>query len=268
MSLSKECDKVSSSTSGDPAVSRGPIYPAELPADASDLVRFQWRYYQLLTGRVQSLFANQADLEKKQALNMIELKKALAAQMEAECNWRSSSLSVFPVLSDEDITSVLGLDLSAIGDLVLGLQPPATTQSATATAATTTTATAVRSTTTNPALPSTAATATTATAVRKPKLTVLSLRLANGSGSPATTKNKPTKPGKRFSARPVCRNPPSELLLLLLPKMTSQLQPQPNLTTAIPRTTGPQVPKKDSQLFRGQHRSPFYFYFMLLPNSL
>ena len=100
---------------------------------------------------------------------MIELKKALAAQIEAECSWRSSSLGDFPVLSNADITSVLGLDLSALGDLVLGLQPPATTQSATATA--------VRSTTTNPALPSTAATATTATAVRKPKLTVLSLWL-------------------------------------------------------------------------------------------
>jgi hypothetical protein len=208
MSLSKECDKVTSTTSGDPAVSRGPIYPAELPADASDLVRFQWKYFQLLTGRVQSLFANQADLEKNQALNMRELKKALAAQMEAECNWRSSSLSVFPVLSDEDITSVLGQDLSAIRDLALGLQPPATDQGAAATAAPTTTATAatdVRSTTTNQALPSTAVTA--AIAVRKPKLTVLSLRPANGSGSTATTKNKPAKPGKRFSTRPVCRKP-------------------------------------------------------------
>ena len=38
-------------------------------------------------------------------------------------------------------------------------------------------------------------------------------------------------------------SPPRELPLLLLPEMTSRLQPQPNLTTAIPRTTGPQVPK-------------------------
>ena len=175
---------MSSSTSGD-------------PADASDLARFQWRYLQLATDRVQSLFAKQAALEKKQALNMIERKKALAAQIEAECSWRSSSLGDFPVLSDADITSVLGLDLSALRDLVLGLQPPATTQSATTTA--------VHSTTTNPALPSTAA-----TAVRKPKLpklTILSPRLANGSGSTATTRNKPTKPGKGFSARPICRKP-------------------------------------------------------------
>ena len=198
MSLSKECDQVSSSTSGYPVVPRGPLYPAVLPADDSDLVRFQRTYFQLITGRVQSLFAKQADLEKQQALNMIELKKALAAQMEAECTWRSSSLRVFPVLSDADITSVLGLDISALGDLTLGLQPPATTQSA----ATTSTTTAVRSTTTNPALPSTAA-----TAVRKPKLTILPLPLANGSGSTAATKNSPTKPGKRFSARPVCRKP-------------------------------------------------------------
>ena len=202
MSLSKECDQVSSSTSGYPVVPRGPLYPAVLPADDSDLVRFHLEYFQRVTGRVQSLFAKQADLEKQQALNMIELKKALAAQIEAECTWRSSSLRVFPVLSDADITSVLGLNLSDLGDLTLGLQPPATTQSATATAATTSTTTAVRSTTTNPALPSTAA-----TAVRKPKLTILPLRLANGSGSTAATKNSPTKPGKRFSARPVCRKP-------------------------------------------------------------
>ena len=158
MSLSKECDQVSSSTSGYPVVPRGPLYPAVLPADDSDLVRFHLEYLQRVTGRVQSLFAKQADLEKQQALNMIELKRALAAQMEAECTWRSSSLRVFPVLSDADITSVLGLNLSDLGDLTLGLQPPATTQSATATAATTSTTTAVRSTTTNPALPSTAAT--------------------------------------------------------------------------------------------------------------
>ena len=202
MSLSKECDQVSSSTSGYPVVPRGPLYPAVLPADDSDLVRFHLEYFQRVTGRVQSLFAKQADLEKQQALNMIELKRALAAQMEAECTWRSSSLRVFPVLSDADITSVLGLNLSDLGDLTLGLQPPATTQSATTTAATTTTTAAVRSTTTNPALPSTAA-----TAVRKPKLTILPLRFANGSGSTAATKNRPTKPGKRFSARPVCRKP-------------------------------------------------------------
>ena len=203
MSLSKECDQVSSSTSGYPVVPRGPLYPAVLPADDSDLARFHLEYFQRVTGRVQNLFAKQADLEKQQALNMTELKRALAAQMEAECTWRSSSLRVFPVLSDADITSVLGLDLSALGDLALSLQPPATTQSATAIAATTTTTTtAVRSTTTNPALPSTGA-----TAVCKPKLTILPLRFTNGSGSTAAAKNRPTKPVKRFSARPVCRKP-------------------------------------------------------------
>ena len=201
MSLSKECDQVSSSTSGYPVVPRGPLYPAVLPADDSDLVRFHLAYFQLVTGRVQSLFAKQADLEKQQALNMIELKRALAARLEAECNWRSSSLRVFPILSDVDITSVLGQELSALGDLSL-LQPPATTQSATTTAATTTTTAAVRSTTTIPALPSTAA-----NAVRKPKLTVLPLRFPNGSGFTAATMNRPIKPGKRFNARPVCRKP-------------------------------------------------------------
>ena len=178
MSLSKECDQVSS-TSGD-------------PTDASDLVRFRWMYFQLATDRVQSLFAKQAALERKQALTMIELQKALAVQTEAECNWRSSCLSDFPVLSEADITSVLGLDLSALGDLVLGPQPPVTTQSAAATA--------VRSTSTNPALPCTAA--TTVRRPRLPKLTILSPWLAT-----ATIKNTPTKPGKRSSVWPVCRKP-------------------------------------------------------------
>ena len=202
MSLSKECDQVSSSTSGYPVVPRGPLYPAVLPADDSDLVRFHLEYFQRVTGRVQSLFAKQADLEKQQALNMIELKRALAAQMEAECTWRSSSLHVFPVLSDADITSVLGLNLSDLEDLMLGVQPSVTTQNATATTPTTTTTTAVRSTTTNPALPFTAA-----TAVRKPKFTVLPRRFPNGSGFTAATMNRPTKPSKRFSVRPVCRKP-------------------------------------------------------------
>ena len=202
MSLSKECDQVSSSTSGYPVVPRGPLYPAVLPADDSDLVRFHLEYFQRVTGRVQSLFAKQADLEKQQALNMIELKRALAAQMEAECTWRSSSLRVFPVLSDADITPVLGLNLSDLEDLMLGVQPSVTTQNATATTPATTTTTAVRSTTTNPALPFTAA-----TAVRKPKLTVLPLRSPTGSGFTAATMNRPIKPGKGLNARPVCRKP-------------------------------------------------------------
>ena len=197
MSLSKECDQVSSSTSGYPVVPRGPLYPAVLPADDSDLVRFHLEYFRRVTDRVQGLFAKHAVLERQLDLNTTELKRALAARLEAECNWRSSSLRVFPILSDVDITSVLGQELSALGDLSL-LQPPATTQSA----ATTSTTTAVRSTTTNPALPSTAA-----TTVRKPKLTILPLRLADGSGSTTAAKNRPTKPGKRSSARPVCRKP-------------------------------------------------------------
>ena len=145
MSLSKECDQVSSSTSGYPVVPRGPFYSAVLPADDSDLMVFERKYFQFnkdrvqfATDRVQSLFAKQADLEKQQALNMIQLENALAAQVEAECTWRSSSLRVFPVLSDADITSVLGLDFSTLGDLALKvLQPPATTQTTAITAAVT-----------------------------------------------------------------------------------------------------------------------------------
>ena len=107
-------------------MSRGPVNPAELPADASDLVRFQWNYYHILTGKIHSLLATQADLEGKLTLNMREQKKALADQLEAECNWRSSSLDVFPVISDEDLTSVLGQDLTAVLDQALAIQPTAT----------------------------------------------------------------------------------------------------------------------------------------------
>ena len=108
---------------------------------------------------------------------MSELQKALVAQTEVDCFWRSSLLGDFPVLTDADISSVLGMDLSALGDLVLGPQPPATAQSA------------------------------PAPAVRKPrlpKLTILSPRQATTS---TTTRNKPTKPSKGFSARPICRKP-------------------------------------------------------------
>ena len=204
MSLSKECDQVSSSTSGYPVVPRRPLYRAVLPADDSDLVRFQRKHLQLITDKVQFLFDKQADLEEQQDLNMIELQRALAAKVEAECNLRSSSLPAFPVLTYADITSVLDLDLnlSDLGDLTLGLQPLATTQNAAATTPATTTTTAVRSTTSNPALPFTAA-----TAVRKPKFTVLPLRSPTGSGFTAATMNRPIKPGKGLNARPVCRKP-------------------------------------------------------------
>ena len=117
MSLSKE--KVSSSTD-------------------SDLARFDLAYWHIVTSRVQRLFERQSSLERLLASNMVELQSALAAQTEAHCSYRSSFLPTFPVLSDEDITSVLGLDFGALGDLALKvLQPPATTQTTAITAAVT-----------------------------------------------------------------------------------------------------------------------------------
>jgi hypothetical protein len=117
MSLSKE--KVSSSTD-------------------SDLARFDLAYWHIVTSRVQRLFERQSSLERLLASNMVELQGALAAQTEAHCSYRSSFLPTFPVLSDEDITSVLGLDFGALGDLALKvLQPSATTQTSAITAAVT-----------------------------------------------------------------------------------------------------------------------------------
>ena len=125
MSLSK-VSKVSSSTDSDP----------------SDLARFDLAYWHIVTSRVQRLFERQSSLERLLASNMVELQSDLAAQTEAHCSYRSSFLPTFPVLSDEDITSVLGLDFGALGDLagdlaLKVLQPSATTQTSAITAAVT-----------------------------------------------------------------------------------------------------------------------------------
>ena len=138
----------------------------------SDMARFELAYWHLVTSRVQNLFERQITLERQMASNMVELQNALATQTEADCNRRSSYLPFFPVLDDVDITSVLGLDFGALGDLALKvLQPPATTQTTAITAA---------------------VTAAAATPV------ILPLR---------ATKKRPTKPVKRRSVRPVCRKP-------------------------------------------------------------
>ena len=149
---------------------------------STDMARFELAYSHLVTSRVQNLFERQITLERQMASNMVELQNALATQTEADCNRRSSYLPFFPVLSDADITSVLGLDFSTLGDLALKvLQPPATTHTTAVSAAAAAAAAAV--------------TAAAATAV------ILPLR------STTATKNRPTKPVKRLSARPVCRKP-------------------------------------------------------------
>ena len=217
MSLSKECGQVSSSTSGFPGVPRGSVYYAVLQPGASDYTRDElqcyWRAHdrvQFTADRVQRLFARQVALAERQDLLMADLKHAMAAQVKAECIWKSCFWPVFPELTGADINSVFDLDLPALEVAALdGLQPPVTTTAAAPTA------TAVHSTTTSLALPSTAV-----TAVRKPKITLLPLRSPNGSGFTAAaaagftaagftaaTMNRPTKPSKRLNARPVCRKP-------------------------------------------------------------
>ena len=105
---------------------------------STDMARFELAYWHLVTSRVQNLFERQITLERQMASNMVELQNALATQTEADCNRRSSYLPFFPVLDDVDITSVLGLDFGALGDLALKvLQPPATTQTTAITAAVT-----------------------------------------------------------------------------------------------------------------------------------
>ena len=111
-------------------------------SDHSDLARFDLAYWHIVTSRVQRLFERQSSLERLLASNMVELQSALAAQTEAHCSYRSSFLPTFPVLSDEDITSVLGLDFKALGDLagdlaLKVLQPSATAQTSAITAAVT-----------------------------------------------------------------------------------------------------------------------------------
>ena len=180
MSLSKERGQVLSPTSGD-------------PIDAKTLVKYRKVYLQLTTNRVKSLFAQLASLEERQDQTLKELRQALAIQTEAECNLRSSCLGDFPVLTDADISPVLGMDLSALGDLVLdpqsplgdlalNLPDPVTTQSA------------------------------PAPAVRKPKrpkFTILAPRHVTVIGSTTITRAKPgTKPSKWFSTRrPLCQKP-------------------------------------------------------------
>jgi hypothetical protein len=155
------------------------------------LVEYRKVYFQLVTNKVESLFAQLASLEERQVQTLNELRQALAIQTEAECNWRSSCLGDFPVLTDADISPVLGMDLSALGDLVLdpqsalgdlalNPQAPVTTQSAPAPA--------VRK-------------------PRRPKFTILAPRHVTVIGSTTITR-KPTKPSKWFSARrPLCQKP-------------------------------------------------------------
>jgi hypothetical protein len=125
MSLPK-VSKVSSSTDSDP----------------SDEARFDLAYWHTATSRVQRLLERQSSLERLLASNVVELRGALARQTEAYCSYRSSFLPTFPVLSDGDITSVLGLDFKALGDLagdlaLKVLQPSSTGQTSAITAAVT-----------------------------------------------------------------------------------------------------------------------------------
>jgi hypothetical protein len=157
------------------------------------LVKWRKVYLQITNNRVKTLFDRLAALEKEQDTTLKELQRALSIQTQAECNLRSSRLGVFPELKDADLSSVLGMDLTDLGDLALdpkfplgelalNLPDPVTTQS-------------------DPA-----------PAVRKPKrlkITILAPRPVTVIGSTTITRAKPgTKPSKWFSRRPpICQKP-------------------------------------------------------------
>ena len=132
MSLSKECGQVSSTSSG---------FPVVLPAngsdlDDSDLGRFNRKYLQDATDKVDSLFAELAGLERQQALKLIELEIAMAAQVEAQSN-----MPDFPDLSAVTLWNAVNLDLEL--ELDVNPQPPANIQNVTTFAAWSTTPTAI-----------------------------------------------------------------------------------------------------------------------------
>ena len=203
MSLSKEFGQVSSSTSGYPRASRRLVYRDVQPANyyyaqsRQMYVRVFRDKAELANDKVQRLFA-------KCEAAFAKLQEAMSDQMAAECFYGSSLLPIFPILTAEDVDSVLdmdqaNMDLSALtGETLLR---SCTTPDATAT----TPATPASTTTATPAA-TTPATSTTL-AARKPKITVLlPLRIPAGSGATATL-TRPIKPGKRPSPRPVCRKP-------------------------------------------------------------
>ena len=163
MSLSKEWDQVSSTSSGSPVVL--PANGSDL--DDSDLGRFARKYLRDATDKVDSLFAELAGLERQQALKLIELEIAMAAQVEAQSN-----MPDFPDLSAVTLWNAVNLDLDL--DLDLSPQPPATTQNVTAAAA--------------------SASTTAATSTRRPTILV-----------PRAT--RPVKPGKKSFTRPAGRKP-------------------------------------------------------------
>ena len=204
MSLSKEFGQVSSSTSGyHPVASRRPAYRDVRPV-SYEYAQFRQMYVrvfrdkaELANDKVQRLFA-------KCETAFAKLQGAMSDQMAAECFYRSSLLPIFPILTAEDVDSVLdmdqaNMDLSALtGETLLR---SVTTPDATATTPATPAAT-------TPATPAatTPATSTTLTA-RKPKITVLlPRRVPVGSGATATL-TRPIKPGKRPSPKPVCLKP-------------------------------------------------------------
>jgi hypothetical protein len=164
------------------------------PISAKELVKWRKVYLQITTNRVNGLFAQLTSLEEKQDKTLKELQRALAIQTQAECNLRSSRLGVFPELNDADLSPVLGMDLSDLGDLALDPKFPLGELALNL-------PDPVRTTQVDPA-----------PAVRKPKrlkITILASRPVTVIGSTTITRAKPgTKPSKWFSRRPpICQKP-------------------------------------------------------------
>ena len=116
------------------------LFRVSTDSDTSDKALFDVAYWHIATGHVQRLLERQSNLERLSASNMVELRGALARQSEAYCSYGSSFQSTFPVMSDEDINSILHLDFKTLedlaGDLALHvLQPCSTGQISAITAA-------------------------------------------------------------------------------------------------------------------------------------
>ena len=121
MSLSKEWDSVTPSTSGSPVVMPATVSD---PDTSTDLSRFAEAYVKSADETVDNLFIKLDDLKKQMDVTMIELDLALAGQVVAHNN-----MPHLPELSAVTLSNAINLDLEL--ELDVSPQPPANLQTVT-----------------------------------------------------------------------------------------------------------------------------------------
>jgi len=121
MSLSKEWDSVTPSTSGSPVVMPATVSD---PDTSTDLSRFAEAYVKSADDVVDNLFIKLDGLKKEMDVTMIELDLAIAGQVEAHNN-----MPGFPELSSVTLANALTLNLDV--ELNISSQPPASLQTVT-----------------------------------------------------------------------------------------------------------------------------------------